>query len=53
MTTGLDFRLCEFFVLRSLRGRGIGRAAAFAVFDRFRGSWEVEELRRNEPAGRF
>src|SRR3990172_7625135 len=28
MTPGLDFRLCEVFVLRSLRGRGIGRAAA-------------------------
>lgn len=53
MTPGLDFRLCEFFVLRSLRGRGIGRAAARAVFDRFRGSWEVEEMPRNEPAIRF
>ena len=53
MTSGLDFRLCEFFVLRSLRGRGIGRAAAFAVFDRFRRSWEVEEMSRNKPAIRF
>ena len=53
MAPGLDFRLCELFVLRALRGRGVGRAAAFAVFDRFRGSWEVEEMRRNEPAVRF
>ena len=53
MTAGLDFRLCEFFVLRSLRSRGVGRAAARAVFDHFPGRWEVEEMRRNEPAVRF
>ena len=53
MTAGLDFRLCEFFVLRALRGRGIGRAAALALFRSFPGRWEVEEMRRNEPAVRF
>ena len=53
MTAGFDFRLCEFFVLRALRGRGIGRAAGRAVFDRFPGRWEVEEMRRNEPSVRF
>ena len=53
MQPGMDFRMSEFFVLRSERGRGIGRRAVFALFDRFRGKWEIFELPRNEPAIRF
>lgn len=43
----------EFFVLRQWRGQGIGRAAAFALFEEFAGRWEVAQLRANEPAHRF
>ena len=50
---GMDFRMSEFFVLRSERGRGIGRRAVFALFDRFLGKWEIFELPRNAPAIRF
>jgi predicted acetyltransferase len=50
---GMDFRMSEFFVLRSERGRGIGRRAVFALFDRFRGKWEIFELPRNAPAISF
>lgn len=50
---GMDFRMSEFFVLRQHRGRGIGRRAVFALFDRFRGKWEIAELPRNEPAIAF
>ncbi len=50
---GIDFRMSEFFVLRADRGRGIGRRAVFALFDRFRGKWEISELPRNAPAIRF
>ncbi|HUM14330.1 MAG TPA: GNAT family N-acetyltransferase [Candidatus Nitrosotalea sp.] len=50
---GVDFRMAEFFVLRAHRGRGIGRRAVFALFDRFRGTWEISELPRNERAIRF
>jgi predicted acetyltransferase len=49
----LDFRLSEFFVLRAHRKTGIGRRAAFALFDRFRGRWEISALPRNEGAIRF
>ena len=49
----VDFRLAEFFVLRAHRGAGIGRRAALAVFERFRGRWEISALPRNEPAIRF
>ena len=53
MHPGMDFRMSEFFVLRSYRGQGIGRRAVFTLFDRFRGKWEIFELPRNEPAIRF
>jgi len=45
--------IAEFFVLRKWRRRGVGRAAAFTLFDRFEGCWEVTQLRANEPAHRF
>ncbi len=50
---GMDFRMAEFFVLRAWRGRGIGRRAVLALFDRFRGKWEISELPRNAAAIRF
>lgn len=53
MQPGMDFRMSEFFVLRKHRRRGIGRRAVFALFDRFRGRWEISELVRNTPAINF
>jgi len=50
---GLDFRMAEFFVLRAWRGRGVGRRAVFALFDRFRGKWAISELPRNAVAISF
>ena len=50
---GMDFRMSEFFVLRKYRGRGVGRRAVFALFDRFRGKWEISELPRNTIAIAF
>lgn len=53
MTPGRDFRLSEFFVLRGVRKRGVGRRAACAVFDRFKGQWELSQLPENLPARSF
>ena len=53
MQPGMDFRMSEFFVLRRHRGQGIGRAAVFALFNRFGGTWEVTEIARNTPAISF
>ena len=53
MRPGMDYRMSEFFVLRKHRGQGIGRRAVFALFDRFRGKWEVSELPRNTVAISF
>src|SRR5680860_306468 len=45
--------VAEFFVLRTRRGQGIGKAAALALFEQFPGRWEVAQLRANEPAHQF
>jgi predicted acetyltransferase len=49
----LSFDMGEFFVLRRYRRHGVGRIAASALFDRFRGRWEVRELVDNLPAQGF
>ena len=45
--------MAEFFVVRPLRGRGVGAAAARALFDRFGGRWEVRQTESNAPALAF
>ena len=47
---GLRFRLAEFFILKRYRRTGIGLRAAHALFDRFRGRWQLSILARNAPA---
>jgi predicted acetyltransferase len=49
----LTFDMGEFFVLRRYRRSGVGRTAACALFDRFKGRWEVRELIANLPAQGF
>ncbi len=43
----------EFFVLRHFRGKGVGRHAAHALFNRFRGQWRVAQISSNIPAIAF
>ena len=45
--------MAEFFVMRKYRRQGVGRAAAFQVFDRFPGRWEVAEITSNVGAQAF
>jgi len=40
----------EFFVLRKFKRRGIGREAAYRLFDRFQGEWLVRVLDENTGA---
>jgi len=47
------FDVTEFFVLRRFRRQGVGRAAAFAAFDRFGGPWEVRQREENPNATAF
>jgi predicted acetyltransferase len=45
--------IAEFFVMRKYRRTGVGRAAAFLIFDRFPGKWEVIQHGNNLPSQRF
>jgi predicted acetyltransferase len=47
------FDMAEFFVMRRYRRQGVGIAAAFAAFDRFRGPWEVRERDENQASIAF
>jgi predicted acetyltransferase len=47
------FEIAEFFVLRGFRRRGVGRKAAYMVWDRFASSWRVRVLQTNVGAMRF
>jgi predicted acetyltransferase len=53
MSARYDFRLCEFFVLRSCRRAGVGRRIAYALFSSMLGSWELVVLPRNTGAATF
>jgi predicted acetyltransferase len=45
--------VAEFFVLRKYRKHAVGARAAFALFDRFTGPWEVRQVRANVGATAF
>lgn len=50
MSRDVEFRLCEFFILAAYRNRGVGKKAATAVFEQFRGTFELMVLERNMAA---
>jgi predicted acetyltransferase len=45
--------MVEFFVARGHRRRGVGRRAAIAAFERFRGPWEVRQQPTSVAATAF
>lgn len=45
--------VAEFFVVRGLRGRGVGTEAAHEVWRKFPGRWEVRVIERNRKAKEF
>jgi predicted acetyltransferase len=45
--------VAEFFVLRGIRGKGIGRIAAHALFQAFPRAWEIRVRRTNVAAMQF
>lgn len=48
-----DLDVAEFFVLRRFRRSGVGRHAAFALWDRLAGRWVVRVAEQNVGALRF
>ncbi len=47
------YEMVEFFVLRRFRRRGVGREAAWLLFDRFPGAWVVPQHHANVAAHAF
>ncbi len=45
--------IAEFFIARKHRRSGVGKRAAFDLFDRFPGEWHVAQEEGNVPAQRF
>ena len=48
--TDVQYRMAEFFVVAGARRRGIGAGAAWLLFNRFAGDWEVLEDEQNRAA---
>lgn len=42
-----DYSMAEFFVMYKYRRCGLGRWAAFQLFDRFKGLWQLKRTPRN------
>ena len=49
----IDYRMAEFFVLRTRRRLGIGQTAVQLILSRFAGRWEISEYLRNTAAVSF
>jgi len=49
----IDYRMAEFFVMRTRRRLGIGRIAVQLILSRFAGRWEISEYLRNTAAVNF
>jgi len=48
-----SYDMGEFFIGRQHRRRGLGQHAATALFDQFKGNWEVREMPTNVAAQAF
>lgn len=48
-----DFCLAEFFVMPRYRRMGVGKEAAFQLFDRHRGKWQFQRHPHNLPSVHF
>lgn len=47
------YSVAEFFVMKKYRRTGVGRDVAFRLFDMFKGSWKIAEMKENRPAQEF
>src|SRR3974390_2902115 len=49
----VDYRMAEFFIMRTRRRLGIGQTAVQLILSRFAGRWEISEYLRNQTAVSF
>jgi predicted acetyltransferase len=45
--------MADFFVVRGLRGKGVGYSVAKIIWQKFPGPWEVRVITTNVPAQQF
>lgn len=50
---GSERAICEFFVMRKYRRRGVGKQVAIEVFERLPARWEAAVIETNNPAKAF
>ena len=48
-----EFNMAQFFVLRTYKGKGIGKFIAYQCFDKFPGVWQVMVMPGNDGAYKF
>jgi len=48
-----DYCMSEFFVMHKYRRCGLGKWAAFQLFDRFKGTWQLKRHPKNLPSVAF
>jgi predicted acetyltransferase len=48
-----SFEIEQFFVLNKYNGKGVGKQAAFKIFDQYRGDWKVTQIEKNYSAQAF
>lgn len=47
------YNLAEFYIRKEFRNQGIGKQAAYKLFDMFPGKWEVRQMTSNPKAQAF
>ncbi|WP_256815431.1 GNAT family N-acetyltransferase [Cytobacillus sp. Bac17] len=48
-----DYCINDFFLYNSFRGENVGQTAIDLLFSKYKGTYYIEQLKRNEPAIRF
>jgi len=48
-----EFSIAEFYIIQSYRKRNIGKQAAFQIFNKFQGKWEIRQEITNLDAQHF
>lgn len=48
-----DYCINDFFLYNSFRGKKVGQAAVELLFSNYKGTYYIEQLKRNTPAVRF
>ncbi len=51
--TETDFQMAEFFIMHKYRRLGVGRQAAFQIFDKHKGRWQLRRHPKNTASVHF